>query len=166
MASERRRGLLLIGVMKLLKSLGLFVLGVGLLSLLHRDAAEAVKHWIEFLRIDAHARLTDELLAKIAGIDHRTLRKLGVGTLLYATVFGVEGVGLLLSKTWAEYMTTGVTTSFLPVEVYELSVHPSAIKAVVTIVNIAVVIYLVLEIRRKRGIERLRTETRPARASA
>ncbi|HEY3252934.1 MAG TPA: DUF2127 domain-containing protein [Polyangiaceae bacterium] len=160
---ETPRGLLLIGVLKLLKGLALLLLGVGLLSLLHRDAANAVRHWIEFFRLDTHARLIEELLAKVAGINHQTMRRLGVGTLLYAAVFGVEGVGLVLGKGWAEYMTTGVTVSFLPIEVYELVVHPSGMKALVTLINIAVVIYLVLEIRRRRRAnEHLRTEPRTA----
>jgi uncharacterized membrane protein (DUF2068 family) len=165
MASKTPRGLLLIGVLKLLKALALLLVGVGLLSTLHRDVAQAVRDWIEFFRLDSHARLIDELLAKVAGISHQTLRRLGVGTLLYATVFGIEGVGLLLGKTWAEYMTTGVTVSFLPIEVYEMSAHPSAMKAVVTLINVAVVIYLVMEIRRRRVNAQLRVEARSATSS-
>jgi len=151
MHQESRRGLLLIGVMKLLKAAGLVVLGVGVLSLLHRDAEETIRHWAEFLRVDTHARLVDHALEKVGGISPRTMRRLGVGTLLYAAVFGTEGVGLLLAKPWAEYMTTGVTTSFLPLEVYEFCVHRSAVKAIVIVINIAVVVYLVLEIRRRRA---------------
>jgi uncharacterized membrane protein (DUF2068 family) len=148
---ESRRGLMLIGVMKLLKALGLLVLGIGVLSLQHRDAEGAVRQWVEFLRMDSHGRLVDHLLEKVAGISPRTLRRLGVGTLLYAAVFGTEGVGLLLAKPWAEYMTTLVTVSFLPIEAYELIKHPSVVKALVTLINVAVVIYLVFEIRRRRS---------------
>jgi uncharacterized membrane protein (DUF2068 family) len=151
MPHESRRGLMLIGVMKLLKGIGLLVLGVGVLSLLHRDAEETVRGWVEFLRVDSHGRLVDHLLEKVAGISPRTLRRLGVGTLLYAAVFGTEGIGLLFAKPWAEYMTTGVTVSFLPIEAYEFFKHPSLVKAVVTLINVAVVVYLVLEIRRRRS---------------
>jgi len=159
MASETHRGLQLIGAMKLLKALSLFVVGVGLLSFLHRDAAHALRHWIEFFRLDVHARLFEELLAKVAGIKHQTMRRLGVGTLFYSSVFTVEGVGLLRGKTWAEYMTAAVTISFLPIETYELIVHPSAMKVLLTLINVAVVVYLVLEIRRRRTNEQLRAET-------
>ena len=154
MASARRRGLELIGAMKLLKGAALLVVGVGLLSLLHRDAEETVRAWIEFLRIDVHAHLVERLLAKVAGIHHNTLRSLGVGTLLYAVVFGTEGVGLLLGQGWAEYMTTLVTVSFLPIEGYELITHPSVLKGLVILINAAVVVYLVIEIRRRRRAER------------
>jgi len=154
MASRTRRGLMAIGVMKLLKGLTLLIAGIGVLSLLHRDAAETVKHWIEYIRIDPHDRLIDHFLERVAGVSHRTLRRLGVGTLLYSAVFCTEGVGLLMAKHWAEYMTAGVTTSFLPIEAYELIVHPSIVKAIVILLNIAVVVYLVLEIRRERALRR------------
>ncbi|MEO6602711.1 MAG: DUF2127 domain-containing protein [Polyangiaceae bacterium] len=150
MGSERRRGLVVIGVMKLLKSLALIVAGIGLLSLLHRDVAETVRAWLDFLRLDAHARLIERLLAKVAGISHHTMRNLGVGTLLYAVVFGTEGVGLLLGKVWAEYLTTLVTLSFLPIEGYELFAHPSLVKGLVILINAAIVAYLVVEIRQRR----------------
>jgi uncharacterized membrane protein (DUF2068 family) len=151
MHSESRRGLMLIGVFKLVKAFGLIVLGVGVLSLLHRDAEKTVRHWVEFLRVDAHARLVDHLLEKVGGVSPRTLRRLGIGTLAYAGVFSTEGIGLILAKPWAEYMTTGVTVSFLPIEAYELFQHPSVVKALVTLINVAVVVYLVLEIRRRRA---------------
>ena len=154
MASERRRGLEVIGVLKLLKSLALLVAGVGLLSLIHRDAAETLRGWIDLLRLDAHAHLIEKLIARVAGISRHTMRDLGVGTLLYAVVFGIEGVGLLLAKTWAEYLTTLVTVSFLPVEGYELIKHPSLVKGLVILVNAAIVLYLVLEIRRRRHEDR------------
>src|SRR4051812_5519605 len=166
MASERRRGLVIIGVLKLLKSLALFVAGVGLLSLLHRDVAHTVRAWIEFFRLDAHARLIDAAVAKVSGINHRTLRNLGVGTLLYALVFGTEGVGLLLAKGWAEYLTTIVTVSFLPIEGYELISHPSLLKGLVILVNAAIVAYLVIEIRRRRHNERKPDKTDEASAPA
>jgi len=154
MASERRRGLEVIGVLKLLKSLALLVAGVGLLSLIHRDAAETLRGWIDLLRLDAHAHLIEKLIARVAGISRHALRDLGVGTLFYAVVFGIEGVGLLLAKTWAEYLTTLVTVSFLPVEGYELIKHPSLVKGLVILVNAAIVLYLVLEIRRRRHEDR------------
>jgi len=118
-----------------------------------------LRHWIEFFRLDVHTRLIEDLLAKVAGINARTMRRLGIGTLGYAAVFAVEGIGLLRGKTWAEYMTAAVTISFLPIELYELIVHPSAMKLLLTLINLAVVIYLVFEIRRRRTIEQLRAET-------
>ena len=163
--SETRRGLVVIGVFKLLKSLALFVAGVGVLSLLHRDAAATLRAWIDFLRLDAHAHLIEKLIARVAGTSHRTMRELGVGTLLYAVVFGIEGVGLLLGKAWAEYLTALVTVSFLPIEGYELLTHPSLVKGLVIAINAAIIVYLVIEIRRRRHDDATRGKHASAPAS-
>ncbi len=111
-------------------ALSLLALGVGLLSLPHRDAAEAVRHWT---RIFSSRWLIDERLAKVVGVNHQTMRRLGVGTLSHATVFGIVGEGLRLAKTWPEYMPTCVTISFLPIEAYELVVRASGMKALATL---------------------------------
>jgi uncharacterized membrane protein (DUF2068 family) len=166
MPKDSRRGLMLIGIFKLLKALGLVVLSAGAFSLVHRDVEETVRHWLEFVRVDSHARLVDHVLEKVGGVSPKTLRRLGVGTLAYAAVFATEGVGLILAKPWAEYMTTLVTLSFLPIEAYELAHHPSIAKGVVIVINIAVVVYLVLEIRRRRAREAPVPEAAPAEAAA
>jgi len=62
--------------------------------------------------------------------------------LLYATVEGVEAIGLWYAKRWAEYLTLIVTASLLPVEVYELSEHATPFKILALVVNVAVVAYL------------------------
>lgn len=150
MTKAMHRGLLLIGALKLVKALALFTVGIGLLSLIHRDVADLVRRLVEFFRLDVHARVIEKVIAAIAGINQHTMRRLGVGSLFYASVFTVEGVGLLRSKTWAEYLTTGVTISFLPLEIYELVTHPSTTKVLLVLINVAVVVYLVIEIRRRR----------------
>jgi uncharacterized membrane protein (DUF2068 family) len=56
------------------------------------------------------------------------------------------GTGLPLRKRWVEYFTIITTTGLIPLEVYELSKHLTAVKIVVLIVNIAIVVYLVVRV--------------------
>jgi uncharacterized membrane protein (DUF2068 family) len=62
--------------------------------------------------------------------------------LIYASIEGIEAVGLWYGKRWAEYLTLIVTSSLLPVEVYELTQHATPFKILALIVNVAVVAYL------------------------
>jgi uncharacterized membrane protein (DUF2068 family) len=62
--------------------------------------------------------------------------------LTYALIEGIEAVGLWYGKRWAEYLTLIVTSSLLPVEVYELTQHATPFKILALIVNVAVVAYL------------------------
>jgi uncharacterized membrane protein (DUF2068 family) len=152
--TKRARGLLLIAAFKLLKGLALLALGIGALNLLHKNVAAEVARWIDLLRIDPQNQYIQKLLAKIGRIDARKLKELSVGTFLYSAVFLTEGVGLTLQKRWAEYVTIFTTASLLPLEVYEIVKRFSVAKTVVLLINIAVVVYLVYEVRRTRDTHR------------
>jgi uncharacterized membrane protein (DUF2068 family) len=144
------RGLMLIAIFKLLKGFALIALGIGALHLLHKDVAAEADHWINAFRVDYHNRLIHWLLAKLPLVDDKKLKELSVGTFFYAAIFLTEGTGLALRKRWAEYFTIITTASFLPLEVYEMIHRANAAKAVALVINIAVVIYLVWELRRSR----------------
>jgi uncharacterized membrane protein (DUF2068 family) len=144
------RGLLLIAAFKLIKGLGLLALGIGALRLLHKDVAAEIAQWLDVLRVDPHSHYIQMLLEKLGMVDDRKLKALSVGTFLYSALFLTEGVGLALRKTWAEYLTIISTASLLPLEVYEIVKRPDAARIVVLLANIAIVVYLVREVRRTR----------------
>jgi len=149
--AERRShgsGLRLIGAFKILKGLALLALGIGALKLLHKDLAAVVEHWINIFQVDPHSHYIQLLLAKLSIVDDRRLKELSAGTFIYSAVFLTEGVGLALGKRWAEYLTIISTASLLPLEVYELAKHTSIGKGIALAINLAVVAYLILELRR------------------
>jgi uncharacterized membrane protein (DUF2068 family) len=137
----------LIALFKLVKALLLIAVGVGALSLRHHDGALA--GWIHALVFDPHGRLFHEAVEKISGLDTRQLAGVAIGSLVYAAVFLVEGVGLMLRRGWAEVLTTVITISFLPLEIYELVKHESWMKIGVILVNALIVVYLVRRLRRE-----------------
>jgi uncharacterized membrane protein (DUF2068 family) len=147
------RGLLLVAAFKLIKGLALLALGIGALRLLHKDVAVEVAQWIDILRVDPHNHYIQEALAKLGMVDDRKLRALSVGTFFYSALYLTEGIGLSLRKRWAEYVTIISTASLLPVEIYEIVKGVSAPKIVVLLVNIAVLVYLVIEVRRTRNTQ-------------
>jgi uncharacterized membrane protein (DUF2068 family) len=64
----------------------------------------------------------------------------------------------MLRKRWAEYVTVISTITFLPLEIYELIFRPhrKIAKAVILVINIAILIYLVMNLR-KSGREQTMT---------
>jgi len=147
------RGLWLIAAFKLVKGLGLLILGIGVLKLLHTDVAAEVAQWIDILRVDPHNHYIQEALAKLGMVDDRKLKALSVGTFFYSALYLTEGIGLSLRKRWAEYVTIISTASLLPLEIYEIVKHVNAPKIVVLLANIAVLVYLVIEVRRTRNTQ-------------
>jgi uncharacterized membrane protein (DUF2068 family) len=142
------RGLRLIAAFKLLKGFALLALGIGALKLLHRDVEAIAVHWINVFQVDPHSYYMNLLLAKLSILDDRRLKELSAGTFIYSAIFLTEGVGLALGKRWAEYLTIISTGSLLPLEIYELAKHATIGKVVALVINLAVVVYLVLELRR------------------
>jgi uncharacterized membrane protein (DUF2068 family) len=70
-------------------------------------------------------------------------------TLAYAGVFAVEGVGLWMQKRWAEWLTTIITASLMPLEAWEIILRPTIGKVLILLANAAVVAYLVWHVRSK-----------------
>jgi uncharacterized membrane protein (DUF2068 family) len=81
---------------------------------------------------------------RLFSLQSAKLHLFAVIALVYATIEGVEAVGLWYAKRWAEYLTLIVTASLLPVEVYELIHHATPFKGVALVVNLAIVVYLLL----------------------
>lgn len=141
------RGLMLIAVFKLLK--GLSLLGVGIaVQVLARKQAREVQNWADLFRVDPHNHYLHLLLDKIPTVDPNKLRALGFGTFIYSALFFTEGVGLYLRKRWAEILTVISTAGLIPVEVYEICLRPGPLKVLILLINIAILAYLIFEIRR------------------
>jgi uncharacterized membrane protein (DUF2068 family) len=147
MKSSDDRLLRLIAAFKLLKAGLLIALGVGAFKLLHKDMAQAIEHVIEALRLDPANHFIDAAVAKASNLSAEQIKKLGVGSFIYAGLFLTEGVGLWLVKRWAEWLTVIITSSLVPLEIYEIHRHPTPAKVVVLALNVAIVVYLIFRIR-------------------
>jgi uncharacterized membrane protein (DUF2068 family) len=152
--------LVLIGVLKLFKALLFILLGVGALRLLHKDLVDSLSHLISALRFDPENHFVNLVLEKVALISPHRLREISIGIFCYAGLDIIEGVGLALEKTWAEYLTLILTASFLPWELFEIVRHVTWLKIVLLVINVLVVAYLIFHVQ-----GRMRNRGRPVRSS-
>lgn len=141
----------LIALFKLFKAALLIAIGLGALHLLHKNLASLLEHWVMSLGLDPGNRLVDRTLQKAANLTPNKIKSLGIVSFIYAGLFLTEGIGLWMLKRWAEWFSVIITTSLIPVELYEIYHHPSVIKVLVLIVNIAVVGYLLHRICTERA---------------
>ena len=136
----------------------LIVVGIGALKLLSSDRAVAVQDWLEGLVLErGHhvvSMVADRALALLNLAGRKEFSNLAIGAFLYATLFVVEGVGLVLARRWAEYLTAAVTTSFLPVEAVALWHRWTVLRAGTIVLNVAVVVYLLAQLWTQRGLHR------------
>lgn len=144
---SRDIGILLIAIFKLFKAALLLAAGIGLLSLLHKDVASALKNFLSVLHIDHDNHYIHGLVMKLGLASDHQLEAISAGSFFYAALLGTEGVGLLLKKHWAEYFTIIATASFIPLEIYEIVKHVRIGRIIILIVNIAMVVYLIYRVK-------------------
>lgn len=149
-STHSRKGLLLIGAFKLIKGTLLVAAAIGLIKLLHSNLQEIAAHWIDLVRVDPNNEYVAPLLSKIGLVDSSKLGQLSALTGAYGCLFLTEGVGLILAKRWAEYLSVIATASFIPFEIYEIARHHTILRIVLLIANIAIVCYLIAVLRKSK----------------
>jgi uncharacterized membrane protein (DUF2068 family) len=157
------RWLVIIGAFKILEGLLFVLLGFGVIRLLHRDIADVLLRTVMAVRLDPESRFVNFLLEKVQLLTPHNIRLLSFGIFIKAGIDFAEGIGLAMEKTWAEWLTIGLTASFLPWEIFEILRHFTWIKVALTIINVLVLLYLVwIQQKRLRALHHHQTST-PAR---
>lgn len=139
MAERHDRLIIAIGIAKLAKALVLLAAAVSAFATLN----DGVRAWLKQLAAGSGREVITRHVGHMANYGPHRLELIGGGLLVYAALFTVEGVGLLRRRVWAEWLTIIITTSFIPLEIYELITKGSPIKAAVLVANILIVIYLI-----------------------
>jgi uncharacterized membrane protein (DUF2068 family) len=148
MGAQKRHdvGFIIIGVFKLMKGALLLAFGLGALSLIHRDAAEVFHHWAHVFQVDTDSKFVQYWLVEVGLVQKRDLGLIVTTSFLYSALLTTEGVGLLMEKVWAEYLTSIITASFIPIEIYALARHTTIARITLLSVNILVVAYLMFRL--------------------
>ena len=152
-ATVHDHGLLMIGLFKLSKSLFFFCVGIGALHLLHRDLGDEAMRLATALRFDPEGRFVGLLMEKVDAIDAHHLREIGFATFAYSALALTEGIGLMLEKVWAEYLTLSLTVLFLPWELYEIVRRFTLLHVGLLATNLLVLAYLLWLLARKKKSE-------------
>jgi uncharacterized membrane protein (DUF2068 family) len=147
-------GLEVIAVFKIVKAIGLIIIALGTFGLINDRWADLAESWLASVVLSEGHHFLSTLAAKAikplsnASLSH--LIEIGVGALLYAALFLVEGIGLWRCKRWAEYLTVIATSSFLPFEIVALAHKVTMVRVGAVLINAAVVAYLIWQIRATR----------------
>jgi uncharacterized membrane protein (DUF2068 family) len=120
--------------------------------MLRPEVAEWAEARAAAWELNGERQLLQAVFERLCDLSYTRLRAIGIGCLVYAAVFLVEGVGLYLERRWAEYLTIVATGSLIPIELYEISRHPTIGKFGILAVNIGIVWYLAYRLRRQRAV--------------
>jgi uncharacterized membrane protein (DUF2068 family) len=138
-----------IALYKLVKVLLLLLAAYGELRLHDASLSAKLVTWAQERPSGLEHHFVTQGLVWFSGLSEAKIHALRFVTLTYAAVFAVEGVGLWMRKRWAEWLTTIITASLIPLEVWEFFHRPHLGKAAIVIANAAIVAYLVWHVRSK-----------------
>lgn len=141
-------GFRVIGFLKIASGLLALVLGVAFVRFLNHDPAQSIARLSTHLRLDPHNHLINRIISALTGIDRSRLRAIQAGTFFYAILHLIEGIGLIFERDWAGYLVVLATSSLVPFEVYEIVQKHSLVRVSLLLVNIAIVVYLAIQLRK------------------
>jgi uncharacterized membrane protein (DUF2068 family) len=148
-------GLRVIGILKLLSGVAALLLGIEILRVFAHDPAPALERFVGHLHLDPHNHLIHSIIGRLTGIDKQRLHAAAAGTVLYALLHLVEGIGLIMERHWASYLVIAATSSLVPFEIYELFQKLNFLRVSLLILNCAIVVYLIAVLR-KQHVDRSR----------
>jgi uncharacterized membrane protein (DUF2068 family) len=131
-----------IALYKLLKVVILLLAAWGEIRLHDATLAAKLLSWAANRPQGLEHDLVTRALAWFSGLSESRIHALRFVTLTYAAVFAVEGIGLWMQRRWAEWLTTIITASLIPLELWELIHRPSIGAILVLIANILIAGYL------------------------
>jgi uncharacterized membrane protein (DUF2068 family) len=135
-------GLRVIIVWKVVKACLLAAVGITALVLYNNDLHDVGAGVVHWMGIDPAGPRVAKALGKLAGMTPGRMVAVGAGALGYGVVLAVEAWGLHQRRVWAEWLTVIVTSSLIPLEIYELAKHATVGKVIALVVNVAIVMYL------------------------
>ena len=85
--------------------------GFGIFRMMNQDIGDMVGRFVLRLHLDPENEFVQGAISRLTNVDHKQLVAVGAGTFFYAILEAAEGVGLLLRKRWASYLTVIATGS-------------------------------------------------------
>jgi uncharacterized membrane protein (DUF2068 family) len=129
-------GLMFLIVYKAISGLVLFGVSIALLMAWRRydDIAD--------FALEPHRAVVTLTLNQFLKAPPKSLEFGALATLLYATIAGVESIGLWFEKSWARWLVLLSVGLSIPIEIYELYHHMTGIKWLLFVINLVVFWYV------------------------
>ena len=151
---RRLDGLRIIALLKFGKAVLLLATVLGVHQLLRPEVASRLYDWSSTLTDDTARGYAWRFLDWLTGPGFKTVSRAQWVTLGYMALVLVEGTGLWLRRRWAEWLVVAAGACLIPIELWELfgkSNHRIIVLAAM-VVNVGVVWYLAVQLRRTRAV--------------
>lgn len=133
-----------------LKGVIVLLAGLGLLALVHHNVQAFADQLVRRSHLNPASHYPRIFVQAAAAVTDARLWTLAAGAGAYALVRFIEAYGLWRQRKWAEWFAVISGGIYVPIELYELAYSVTWPKLVALTVNLAIVISMVRELRRRR----------------
>jgi uncharacterized membrane protein (DUF2068 family) len=140
-----------IAIFKLCKCAALLLLAAGAFEIARVGVFDRVIAWLHHLPLAEGHFAIHRAVSALFDLTPRNVELIGLLAVAYALLFGTEGYGLWRERHWAEYLTVVATASLVPFELWALIEKMTVLRFGALAINVAIVVWLVLMLRRKRN---------------
>jgi len=141
-------GVRVVAVFEAVKGALVLAAGFGMLAALHVDLGVAADELVEAFHLDPASRYPRIFIQAAESIGDGRLWLLAAGAMAYALMRFVEAYGLWRARRWAEWFAVASGGIYIPVELYELARGVTWARALLLAVNVAIVAYMAVVLRR------------------
>jgi uncharacterized membrane protein (DUF2068 family) len=135
-------GLRTIAVFEAMKGLLVLLLGVGALTMLHKDLEQAVEGLLLHLHLNPDRRLSHAILHAASRMTDGSLWGIAAAAVAYASVRFTEAWGLWHRRVWAEWFALLSGMLYLPWEIVKIIEKPNRIHAAMLLGNLMILAYM------------------------
>ena len=141
-------GVRVVAVFEAVKGALVLAAGFGMLAALHVDLGVAADELVEAFHLDPASRYPRIFIQAAESVGDGRLWLLAAGAMAYALMRFVEAYGLWRARRWAEWFAVASGGIYIPVELYELARGVTWARALLLAVNVAIVAYMAVVLRR------------------
>jgi uncharacterized membrane protein (DUF2068 family) len=128
----------------------LLTVGITLVTEAHTNVGNDITRLARRLGLDPSSNGIHGLLSSAKTLTPDKLRFYGIVAIAYGLLEGSEGYGLIRRRRWGEYLTVVATMLLFIPDIYQLVKEPSIFKLVLFLLNVVMITYLAVHLRRTR----------------
>ena len=140
---KTQNGLRALAILEAAKAILILVVGFGLLSLVHHDAASFAESLVKHVHLNPASKYPHIFIQAAGQVTNANMWFLAAMAMVDSIIRGIEAYGLWRGFDWGKWLGFITAVIYLPVEIYELALRATWFKSAAFLTNILIVVYLV-----------------------
>lgn len=142
------RALKVVAVFEACKGLLVLFAGLALFSLIHQNIQSVAEQLVGHMHLNPVKHIPGIFIEAAGSLTDGRMLLFALFALLYSSMRFVEAYGLWFARRWAEWFALVSGSIYLPIELYELIKGVSWLKIIFVLINLLIVFYMTMMLKR------------------